>query len=244
MELIAPPPAALLDPEPLSPFVAWQAEVRSPFPEALLVRRREPSLLDALTRDPDEAARRLLLPEESHRFVVGALTVLVGSATAFAMVAAELRHAAHPLGAGLAFAANLLLALGAAVGPIHAAMVLMAARIPLSRLIAVLVGGLAAGGLLLLGFTPAVLAMQSLDDQLLGPAAIVGATLLAALRSGLQVHGVLLRLAERCLQSATGEAKAVLAERDAFRVGVVARISMMVLAFTASLALWGMGVLS
>lgn len=230
-----PPP--LRPREPLSPFVAWSPADRR-IPDALLGGEPTPSLLVELLRDPEAIVGRILDPARQLTLVVGAIGAAAAGTAFFTATMAAARHLGVLWLPSLVAAFDFLLAVGAALGPIYATGLLVSARLPLARLIAAMLAATATGALLLGGLAPAVYALWQLDREWYGPLGFVAAFAFAGLAGGARLHELLTLLALRISRETRGDPSAVLSGEDAFRVGILARVAMMTLAFTLSLALW------
>ena len=86
----------------------------------------------------------------------------------------------------------MLLALAASLGPIYAASILLAARVPLARLVAALLASAATGSLVLAGLAPPLYLMWRLDSEWAGPLTLCAAFLLSGLSAGARIHRLLL----------------------------------------------------
>ncbi|MFP2934106.1 hypothetical protein ACLESO_55075, partial [Pyxidicoccus sp. 3LG] len=141
-------------------------------------------------------------------------------------------------------ALNVLLSLAVSLGPIYVTGILVAARVPLARLVAALLASAATGVLLLAGLAPPLYLLWGLDSEWAGPLMLTAAFLLAGGAAGLRVHRLLELMAESVTRTALGDPTAVLGEADAFRVGILARIACMMVAFTLALGVWAFDALA
>ncbi len=242
-ELTAPAPASSPPPpkarahraEELTPFVAWSSEARSARPPEL-TGAREASLFDGFLNAPEAIVDRLLSPERVPALVVAAAAVTASCAAAYeaALVWGFHLPSARPIAMAPLM---ILLAEAAAVGPIFAASVLAAARIPLARLGAALLAASATGALLMAALAPAIVVVIGFDREWLGPLSMVAAFLLAASVSGLRLYRLLMGMAERLYQREAGPT-ARLSPADAERAALVARLACMSVGFTLGLACW------
>jgi len=215
--------------EPASPFIAWSDDDRAPIADLDL---GPASLIDDLLRSPQATAERVLDPSESPELVLGALGTIVAGTACFGAIVAAARPGGSPLVTAAFAVFDVLLALAAALGPIYAASILAAARLPLSRLVATLLSSAAVGSLLLAALAPLPYGLWKVDDTWAGPLALVGAFAVSAIASGSRMRRLLHALAEQV----DPETKPT--ERDRARVAIVARMSMVFVAFTTGLSLW------
>jgi len=225
--------------EPLSPFVPWSAEERAPLPEEALAPPEERQLLLELLRGPALVVERLLDPSRLQGLVVGSLGIITVCTSLFAATLS----AAHPDGrlwvvpAALT-SCNVLLSLAASLGPIYGASVLLAARVPVARLVATLLAAAATGSLLLAGLAPPMYLLWVLDSEWAGPLMVLGAFALSGWAAGARTYRLLREMAEGVTRAALGDPEAKLSKEDAFRVGILARVSLMMVAFTSALGFW------
>lgn len=225
--------------ESTSPFLVWSAEDLAPIRDVELELER-PGLLVDLLRSPEGVARRLLTPRELQATLSGSLAVTVTSMALLALaVGAGLNQTPLALLRGAALVpANILLAAAAAFGPAYATSILVAARLPMARLVAALTSALAAGAVILAALAPLPYVLLRLDPLWAGPLSLVGAFGLAALVGGARVRAILLALATLVRRATVQDPSAALPEDDAHRVGIFARVTMMILAMTVSLSFW------
>jgi len=236
----SPPGLRQLEPgrlEPLSPFVGWSRDERAALPET--DEPAKPSLLIDLLREPASIVERMLDPRRLQSLIVGALAMLLAGATFFAAAIAFARGA--NAARSVLAAGALALAVAAALGPIWAVGVLVAARVPMARLVASLLSSVAAGAILLAGMAPPLFLAWRLDDHEAGPLGVVLAFGVAGLASGLRLRRLLLTMAESVTRTSLGCATARLSPDDEYRVGILARMAMVLLAFTCALAVWALG---
>lgn len=228
--------------EPLSPFVAWSAEAQVPLPlEELDAQRDGPGVLVEIITAPERFAARVVEGRGMEATIAGLLGVAVLGSAAFALVVRLDLGPLVAVGAGLRLALSVVLAVAAAIGPIHAAGVLVAARVPLPRLVAVMLASTAVGAAVLAPLGPVVRFLHGYDAEWWGPLSLVGAFVMAAAVASVTLRRLLLALAEEA-SSASG--RGVLSEGDLFRVGIVARMALVFLGYTSMLALWGVGAFS
>ncbi len=230
--------------EPLSPFVAWSDEQRAALDVASVdppEQRRSPFV--EMVTDPGRFAARILDPRELQAVIVTSTAAVVLGAGAFALIVRMDAGVLTAVGAAGRLALSVLLAIAAALGPIHAAGILVAARVPLPRLVAVMLGSNAVGMLVLAPLAPVVRFLAIQDAEWVGPLALVGAFALAATLAGVTLWRLLRALAVAMLH-ALGGPRAALSESDTFRVGIVSRLALVFMGYTAMLALWGLGAFS
>ncbi|MGC4114623.1 MAG: hypothetical protein QM765_08435 [Myxococcales bacterium] len=227
--------------EALSPFVSWAAEDREALPDELVTPAGRTSLLVDLLRDPRAVAERLLDPARVPSLVLGSLGLIVVS-TAFFVVITMIARGSHAFALqAIQGALNVLIAVAAALGPIYATSVLVSARMPMARLVATLLAASATGSLVLAGLAPVVYVLWKIDPFWAGNLSLVSAFGVAGLAGGARIHALLLTTAEAVTRSALGDPDASLAPYDAFRVGILARMALVILGFTTALAIWGFG---
>lgn len=228
--------------EPLSPFVAWSAEAQAPLPlEALGAEREGRGVLVEIITDPERFAARVVEGRGMESTIAGLLGVAVLASAAFALVVRLDLGLLVALGAGLRLALSVVLAVAAAIGPIHAAGVLVAARVPLPRLVAVMLAATAVGAAALAPLGPVVRFLHGHDAEWWGPLSLVGAFVVAAAVASVTLRRLLLALAE---EASADSGRGALSEGDLFRVGIVARMALVFLGYTSMLALWGVGAFS
>lgn len=232
------PTAGLGRSEPLSPFVAWSAEDRARIPPELLEVIQQRSLLSELLRDAPALVQRLLDPPRLRPTTYACLATIFASEAAFAAAAR-----AH-LGWGAAMHSAILtplgtiLAIAAVIGPIYATSLLTAARLPQARLVPILLAAVATGALVLLPIAPITHVAMGFDREWAGPLSVCGAFALCAIAAGARIRALLLELATEVARRSTGQRSTTLSPDDAYRVGILARMAMILLGFSCTLALW------
>ncbi|MFL5354541.1 hypothetical protein [Archangium sp.] len=230
--------------EPLTPFMPWSVEERAPLPEPATASEPERQLLVELLREPSFIVERLLDPTKLQGLVLGSVGVITVSTSLFAATSSAARGHGESWALPAALTSlNVLMALAASLGPIYAASILVAARVPLARLVAALLASAATGSLLLAGLAPPLYLLWRLDAEWAGPLLLLGAYLLSGAAAGARIHRLLSLMAESVTRSALGDASAVLSAEDAFRVGILARVSWMMVAFTSGLGFWAFNAL-
>lgn len=219
--------------ETLSPFLVWTEADRRPIAEEL--DAREGAFVVDLLQDSERIAERLADPVRRQGAIVGAAGVIACAMPAFALVVGNALTVQNLPALAAVATANTLLALAAALGPTWGASVLFAARLPLARLVAILLCSAATGALVLGGLAPVVHVAWRLDPMWYGPGALFAAMLLAACVAGSRVYRLM--LASAALASG-GE----LEPGDRARVVRVAEWALLMIAFTSSLSLWAFDV--
>lgn len=222
--------------EELSPFVEWPDGPAS-IDDTLVKDDREDSVLVALLRSPGVIVAKLRAPRELIPLTTTATLALMAGAALFAIVASRNQDALGVCRGAFAAAVAFVTATGAALTPIYGVSLLMGARMPIAKLSACLAAAGATGALVLAAQAPLVLTLLRLDHVWSGPLSVVFAYGLAGLIGGARLYRLLVELAT----STVGRSE--LTASELFRVGVLARVSMMTLGFTLSLALWSFNVL-
>ncbi|HYH97025.1 hypothetical protein [Hyalangium sp.] len=231
--------------EQLSPFVPWSSEDRTPLAEAeasTTPSGSQPLLVDLL-RDPAAVTERLLDPQRLQGLVLGSVGIIAGCTSFFAAAATVARGKEAWWGSAVLASLNVLMSLAASLGPIYATGILLAARVPLARLVAALLAAAATGSLLLAGLASPLYMLTRLNAEWGGPLMLTSSFLLAGAAAGARIHRLLRLMAEQVTRSALGASTMSLTEEDAFRVGILARISWMMLAFTLALGFWAFNAL-
>jgi hypothetical protein len=237
------PRAAPVMSEPLSPFMPWSQEERAPLPEGEDPTVGGRSLLADLLREPSAIVDRVLDPARVQAVVLGSMLMIVLGTSFFASAVCVARGDEEFWWLAAAVTSvNVLMSLAASLGPIYATGILVAARVPLARLVASLVSSTAAGSLVLAGLAPPLYLMWRLDPEWSGPLMVVASFLLAGAAAGARIHRQLSMMAETVTRAALGEGAKLSAE-DAFRVGILARVSWMMSTFTLALGFWAFNAL-
>lgn len=226
--------------EPLTPFVPWSPEERAPLPGVDAADAEERSLLVELLREPLSIVERLLDPSRLQGVVLGSLGIIVASASAMTLVTtrAMVWRGTWWWLPSVAASLGVLGSLAASIGPIYATSMLVSARVPLARLMGALLAATATGSVLLAALAPPVYVLWALDREWAGPLMFCFAFGLAGIVSGARIHGLLKLMAQAVTRAALGDPTAVLSTEDAFRVGIVARVACMLLAFTLACCFW------
>jgi hypothetical protein len=220
--------------EPVSPFAepsAAEARIDDLLPS------KEPNSLLMLVRDPEAVAKRLLHPDSQREVITTAvLGIAIGTAI-FAIVAGPEAGPFAAARAAVLLAFNTFAGLIAALGPIYATSLLVAARIPLHRLVGVLLASAATGALLLGGLAPIALLLGRIDPVWAGPLALLGAFAIAGLTAGARIYR-LLHLVAKAVRRYGTDAESPLRESELFRLKILARMALVIASLTGTLALW------
>ena len=218
--------------EPTSPFVAVDRdEIRVGLPE----NGPSPLLLDLLG-SPASIVDRLLDPDALERTLLGSLSAIALGTAAFAVMLMAPHGTAVALRASVLAAANMLIALAAALGPIWASGLLVSARLPLSRLVGSLVTSAATGALILAALAPLPHLCQKWDPEWAGPLSVVSCFAFAGIAAGKRIHRTLLILAERIKKARSDQP---LDPAEIHRVKMLAERAMIFFSFTVALSVWG-----
>ncbi|MFT3839437.1 MAG: hypothetical protein QM723_20810 [Myxococcaceae bacterium] len=215
-----------------SPFL--DQPVGAPLEELLEHASVEVPLVTDLVRRPEAIAERVLDAPRVETVVKASLTAtLLGSAAAgwFAFGAFD---PAISWEAALLVPLHLHAALIAAIGPLYAVSVMLNARIPLARLVAVMLAAAALSALTLGATAPLISYLFHRDHVWLGPLAMVAAFVVSGLAGGLRLHSLLLATAHAHAQRSSRQMTPELL----FRIGIFARVGTMLLGLTTSLAVW------
>jgi hypothetical protein len=219
--------------EPSSPFVEKPIIEREPIP--VVEEGPRPIFLELLGA-PAVLVERMEKREELDRLILGSIGTILLCLAFYATISLSWAGPLRVL-RGTAFVSlSTLLALASAFGPVYAASLLLAARIPLARLIGVILSSAATGSLILAACAPVPFFLHRLDRAWAGPLSMLIAFLISALVSGARIHTTMHALAEKSCPVMTPDAR--------HRVGVLARVSWMVVGFTLALALWGFDALT
>lgn len=216
--------------ETISPFIQGLGDGR--IPDELLAHEQGPSLLIDLLARPAAVVERLHTGEDREQMISGSATAILASLALIALAARV-----H-LGWGIALRSAALLgfseilAVAAAFGAIWATGVVVSARVPMWRLIPMVVTAVASGTILLVPLSPLVHLAYAEDPYWLGPLAVVGAFLIAGFAGGQRLYRLLLGLASR-------RSGGPLTEAQRFRIRIVGRMALTFLGFTTALGFWG-----
>ena len=225
--------------EPLTPFMPWAAEDRAAPPEELFLPGRTSLLVDIL-REPRAVAARLLDPSRTLGLVLGSIALIVAGTAFFTAITSMARGSHHFTLHAVVASLNVLMAVAAALGPIYATSILVSARMPMGRLVATLLSSSATGSLVLAGLAPVVYILWRFDPAWAGTLSLVSSFAVAGLAGGARLHRLLGTTAEAVTRASLADPTAKLSDYDAFRVGLFARVSLMMLGFTTALAIWGL----
>lgn len=209
--------------EPASPFVP-RAEEPYHIPEPDDAR---PLLVDLLGA-PERVVERLVDAEALERAILGSLGGIAAGTALFAVIMMLRFGWTSAIRAGVLSSTNGIIALAASLGPIYAAGLLVAARLPLARLVGALLTSAATGAMVLAAMTPIPYFLMQVDAEWLGPLAVVASFGVSALVAGGRIYRTLMLLAGDEIDEASRA-----------RVAILARVAMMIFAFTSALALWG-----
>jgi hypothetical protein len=221
--------------ECLSPFVDSSDEGPG---LAELLGRQPPSLLKELLTNPGAIAERMLDPAQAPKSMAQTLALLVATTSLTGGFLASL-SGGEVLRAAALLPVAIVLAVGAAMGPVAATAVMAGARVPWQLLAAALTAAVTAGALTMVALVPVAVVLMRFDAEWAGPLAVVGAFVVGGLVSGLRIHAVLKALA-KVVCDRTGEP---LAGERIYRINLVGRVAFVQLAFTMSLAVWSLKVL-
>jgi hypothetical protein len=219
------------------------AEVSSPFldqpsgpPLDDLLERANvevPLAADLVGRPAAIASRVLDAPRVEGVVKASLAATVLGSAAAgwfafgaFDPTAAWLAAALVPL--------HLHAALVAAIGPLYAVSVMLNARVPLARLVAVMLASAALSALTLGAAAPVISFLFRKDSLWLGPLALVGAFLVSGLAGGLRLHSLLVATATAYAK----QGERTMTPEGLLRVKRFAEVGTMLLGLTTSLAVW------
>lgn len=86
--------------------------------------------------------------------------------------------------------------------------------------------------------SPVPYVLLKLDPIWAGPLSLFAVFGLSALVGGARVRAILIAMATLVRRASVGDPAAILPEEDAHRVGIFARVTMMILAMTVSLSFW------
>lgn len=229
---VTPVPTPL---EYVSPFV----DSRDDGPAlAELLTRQPPSLLKELLTNPGAIAERMLDPAEAPKSMARTLGLLVATSSLSGGFLASI-SGSEVLRAAALLPVAIVLAVGAAMGPVAATAVMAGARVPWQLLAAALTAAVTAGALTMVALVPVAVVLMRIDAEWAGSLAVVGAFIVAGVVSGRRIHSVLRALAKVVCER-TGEP---LSGERISRINLVGRVAFVQLAFTMSLAVWSLQVL-
>lgn len=221
--------------EILSPFVAGVED--GPALTELLTRQ-QPSLFKDLLTDARAVADRMLDPSQAAAAMSRTLGLLVvGAAIAGAFLASL--SGTDVLRATFLMPLAIVLALGAAMGPVAATAVMAGARMPWNLLAAALTSAVTAGVLTLLALIPFAVVAMRIDAHWAGPLTIVGTFGVAGVVAGRRIRTMLGALAA----GVSDRSGTAMAGEVVERIALVGRVALVQLAFTMSIALWSIEVL-
>lgn len=212
-----------------SPFLRWsESDATLELPAAA-----PPSDLTALLGHPELVCERMVDPSRAPRLVVTAV-VATGLATlAFCAGCAGLVSGRVEWQV-LAAPIYVLLALAAATGPLYATSILLAARLPFARLVACVLTAGVVGALLSVAALPLIYLAWVADPEWVGALSVPAAFGLSAAAAASRLRVLLLGLA------GLAQGASPMSPGDEFRVRMLARISVMVLGFALTNAIWAL----
>ena len=220
--------------EPLSPFVPFDPADRESIPEELIAGAEQQSLVLDLLQSPESVLERVLDPARVRGTILTALMVTGGGYGLFGAATRAHTGTLEALRAGALTGAGVAIAVAAVLAPIYGTSLLLAARLPVSRLISLLLAAVATGALVLAPLAPVVALAIGFDALWMGPIALCTAFAIAALAAAARLKTLLEGLAEE-IARASGTS---LRPSDRERAGMLARIGMMLLGVCGALALW------
>ncbi len=216
--------------EQLSPFLSWQAEDRC---LSHTHDDGDDALIIQLMQSPGSVVDRILDPQRAQATVLSSvgITAAAGALASVIMLSAfDAPERTLALDAAMV-AVGLLGALAASIAPAWGLGVLRSVRMPISQLVAILTTSVAAAALLLVAMSAAPAVLWRIDPVWAGPLALVGAFGVSAMGCALRFRSQLLLLAQHGSTEEPSEA-------DRTRIKLFARNTMLVLAFTNTLAGW------
>ncbi|MFO0594390.1 MAG: hypothetical protein U0228_03780 [Myxococcaceae bacterium] len=222
--------------ELVSPFVLQDPE--GP-PLAELIERQPPSLLKELLVDPNAIARRMLDPARAASAMSQTLLVLIGGTALAGLLIATLLNGSI-WRAALLLPAAVVLAVGAAMGPVAATAVMAGARVPWQLLASALTTAVTAGTLTVSALMPLAFVTMAFDREWVGPLTIVAAFAVGGAVAGRRIRKVLNALAEQVCERTGVE----LDDERRARIDLIGRVGLVQLTFTLSIALWSLQVIA
>lgn len=221
--------------EPLSPFVHWTPAERTPITERQVAEAERPGLFVHLLRNPRAVVHLLLDRQRVQRTVFFSIvSILLSSAfSGFVMSLAWADGMRDVWITTLLLPAGILSAIASAMGPIYAAGILYAVRLPLARVACVLLAAVAAGSIFLAALSPLALFMWSQDRIWIGPLTVVGVFVLVAGTSGGVIRRLLLELA------ATMNPELAKDKDTVRRLRAFSRVAFLLLSLPIAAGAWG-----
>ncbi len=221
----APVTARPLDPpaEMLSPFVPWSADDRAPPAANLTTLPPRESVAMDLLRGPERLAHQLDDHLRRRALTLSAIGIIMAGSLVFAACSRENARLAITIQVAGLVVASMLAAVAATLGPVYGASLILAARIPFSRLVPTLLLASAAGMLVLGGASPLLRILWRHDGVWTGQLATLTTFALAASLAGTRIRRLLYTQAERL-------AGGILSPGDAYRIGILTRVSLVLLA--------------
>jgi hypothetical protein len=179
---------------------------------------------------------RLVDPTALEQVVLASLAAIAVGGGAFAATVMWPHGLAVALRAAGLTAANGLIALAAALGPIWAASVLVSARLPLSRLVGAILTAAGTGALILAACMPIPHLLQRCAPEYGRAIALLSCFAFTGIAAGARLHRTLMLMAERIKAARSSDP---LTPEEQYRVAIIARTAMMFLAFSIALSMWG-----
>jgi hypothetical protein len=204
--------------EPLSPFISWTPEDRAPIAEELLTPPPRPTLAGDLLRSPRVVIQRVNEAADLQPIILRAIGWIAAGAAIFAALTSVHHPLMQVVRVMAIVVAGSLAAVAATLGPVYGASLLASARLPFARLVVILLAAAAMGTVLLAACSP----------LLHVPVGTGAAFLLGGIAAGQRIFGFL--EAQAALTSG-----GCLSREDAARVGIVARLALVLLAFNTIL---------
>lgn len=219
--------------EPTSPFVRRESD------EVFVERRapREAPVAVSILKDPDRVVDLIVEKNAIDRVVLASLLCLAVSTLVFTNVTLARAPWLDIVRASVLVPTNILLALAATLGPLYATSIVFAARVPIARLVAVLLSSTATGAMILAALAPIPWFAFSTDTIWRGPIALCAVFVVAGGVAGSRLMKSLSRLAAR-------SSNAPLTDDEKHRIAIVGRIGFMLVALTVGVAAWGFDALS
>lgn len=203
-----------------------------------LLDRQPPSLLKELLTSPEAIAERMLDPAEAPRSMSQTLLMLLGASALTGGLLASI-SGSDVLRAAALLPIAIVLAVGAAMGPVAATAVMSGARLPWQLLAAALTAAVTAGALTMVALIPVAVVLWRIDSEWAGPLSVVSAFIISGYVSGRRIRTMLDSLAHLVCERTSTPIEGAALER----IGLVGRVGLVQLSFTMSLAVWALKVL-
>jgi hypothetical protein len=214
--------------EPLSPFISWTPEDRAPIAEELLTPPPRPTLAGDLLRSPRVVIQRVNEAADLQPIILRAIGWIAAGAAIFAALTSVHHPLMQVVRVMAIVVAGSLAAVAATLGPVYGASLLASARLPFARLVVILLAAAAMGTVLLAACSPLLHVLWLQRSFRSGPVGTGAAFLLGGIAAGQRIFGFL--EAQAALTSG-----GCLSREDAARVGIVARLALVLLAFNTIL---------